>query len=983
MLRCRGALLPPPVVGRQHRTLFAASPVALKPKHTRVVELDKLPEVESRHYGSLSLPAAARRRSAPAPTPTPTPTPTPPPAAAAEAATRAAAKAPSAPPQQPPPEQRPRQQEAAVEADTPVPSTATAAIHPDRVAVAIHPDRVAAAAQRRPRPRADESHLLVVKQESLLSRHFPDLPEGLSPDHVLLLMDMRRTWISMKGSSHARDLYPFPLEELLAHMSGGDGVEPSAVFSVMLDVVTAGPETVELVEEMRSRGAFYRELLPRPWRPGMPERYGQRRSRHAVAVMHDSTVSQLEDIVAGGRPAKLYRIFFFNALYAVILKVRGMAYALHEREESSVLAWTVECDHLLVRLLARNLPREARDIMLGYTDDPYDVRIQKTLNAETWNALLQGMATKSKYAIVDYDNDRWDASIEKVAKLVRSRNILLNHVSVSYLVERWHDVDRHKAVIAIATRATSRDANGARVVFSGETWAHVIKSLALATTPQAGMDLGEALKARVLQEYEGRYAAPDDFLARAGSRYVDARLPLFPELKRGWLHHALLPLKFQTHLFHTLMEVATLLPDTGVAMAKLLSLANEFKFRAVPQMEALQVLEARARSEDAVPMLPPSDDEPPEAAVEPEQPSEEDATAAAVGGDKERNEAYHGYFRYMSITSVQHPWTVYFKDVTLAGCIVTLCLSHNTENGAALVFKLLRDGFTLSAKTITLVATRVEKHCRKLKFQERKPDKAELLAKAMLLELTTAVSEMTRRYATRWGDAKDGRAKRVRGAFMTPHVLDAMKTAQRDLDRALFRLSLSTQDFSSCLTAFSKYAEDATNPNLRIRWIEAGDLLRMLTVCADHGRWKTAEALFAQYTSYSAPHRGLDTEQSRVRDTETSTSWYLMVNQLLRAHAKTPISASELRFERFMELSLQACLRGSVLDFAIVKEVWCPPPPPPGFYRTERRVRRRRYPNTVIPLNFLPPPDFTHHTHMHSPSVCWPTKQRLGGAVTH
>ena len=34
------------------------------------------------------------------------------------------------------------------------------------------------------------------------------------------------------------------------------------------------------------------------------------------------------------------------------------------------------------------------------------------------------------------------------------------------------------------------------------------------------------------------------------------------------------------------------------------------------------------------------------------------------------------------------------------------------------------------------------------------------------------------------------------------------------------------------------------------------------------------------------------------------------------------------------------------------------PPPPHVFYRTERRVRRRRHPNTVtvIPLNFLPPP---------------------------
>ena len=30
--------------------------------------------------------------------------------------------------------------------------------------------------------------------------------------------------------------------------------------------------------------------------------------------------------------------------------------------------------------------------------------------------------------------------------------------------------------------------------------------------------------------------------------------------------------------------------------------------------------------------------------------------------------------------------------------------------------------------------------------------------------------------------------------------------------------------------------------------------------------------------------------------------------------------------------------------------------PPPPQDRTERRVRRRRYPNTVIPLNFLPPP---------------------------
>ena len=31
-------------------------------------------------------------------------------------------------------------------------------------------------------------------------------------------------------------------------------------------------------------------------------------------------------------------------------------------------------------------------------------------------------------------------------------------------------------------------------------------------------------------------------------------------------------------------------------------------------------------------------------------------------------------------------------------------------------------------------------------------------------------------------------------------------------------------------------------------------------------------------------------------------------------------------------------------------------PPTHVFYRTERRVRRRRHPNTVIPLNFLPPP---------------------------
>ena len=41
-----------------------------------------------------------------------------------------------------------------------------------------------------------------------------------------------------------------------------------------------------------------------------------------------------------------------------------------------------------------------------------------------------------------------------------------------------------------------------------------------------------------------------------------------------------------------------------------------------------------------------------------------------------------------------------------------------------------------------------------------------------------------------------------------------------------------------------------------------------------------------------------------------------------------------------------------------------PAHPPHVFYRTERRGRRRRHPNTVIPLNFLPPP----HTFLSSPS---------------